>query len=187
MFLIKRYSNRTLLVALYNTSLKIWGYIWLSLYLKLRLPTYGWSSYVMYAGAIPFRARNTYRKSLYSLRWVTGSQCRFINTGVMWSVAGVRVISLAAMFWHHCSLAGTVLGNPVNSELFMSFSQDSSSRYRRILPIDLMWWRASLHRVLIWVFIDISLSVSSKTLLSYGLKWRVRSASHRSVHQLLLF
>ena len=73
--LLRKYSNRHL------------GGVsrWFSVDRRVRFGEYGISSSRIYTGASPFKALHVSKKILKSILCFTGSQCRSMRTGVMWS------------------------------------------------------------------------------------------------------
>ena len=80
--------------------------------LSVRVGMFGITSDDRYTGQRWCTARNTSKRSLNSIRWRTGNQCKLNKTGVMWSRLRVPVISRAAEFWIICSFRSCVSGSP---------------------------------------------------------------------------
>ena len=92
----------------------------LSADLSVRVGVYGVTSDDWYTGQRWYTAQYTSKRSLNSIRWRTGNQCRLNKTGVMWSRLRVPVISRAAEFWTICSFRSIFMHAHINNKIVNS-------------------------------------------------------------------
>ena len=108
---------------------------WAPADLSARVGTYSCRRSAMYSGASPFSALYTWMSSLYCILCSTGSQWRFIRTGLIWSLMRVRVTTRAAMFWHFWSFATVSPGRPASrsNNTNVSHVMQSQNRQRPLM------------------------------------------------------
>lgn len=112
------------------------------------------------------------------MRWLTGSQCSYFKTGLMWSYVLVRVTTRAAAFWKFCKRSIRNLGSPYSSELVLSsldvmnawinFSVSARDRQSLILLMFLRWKKQALQVLVTCLSNDMCSSKVTPMFLAEG-------------------